>query len=114
NRPPAGSGTQPRPGDLPSRRNDVGAGGTPMRKSTLLGGIAAAVLGMGLLPTAANATPENGDTSGTGDTSQTSTSDSAAASPGPLIVGGHESTEQYDWMASLKYRGEHSCGASLI
>ncbi len=85
-----------------------------MRKSTLLGGIAAAVLGMGLLPTAANATPENGDTSGPGETSGTSTSDSAAGSPGPLIAGGHESTEQYDWMASLKYQGEHSCGASLI
>ncbi|MHA6802456.1 S1 family peptidase [Salinifilum ghardaiensis] len=79
-----------------------------MRKSTLLGGIAAAVLGMGLLPTAANATPE------TGDTSQKSASESSAGSPDQLIVGGHESTEQYDWMASLKYQGEHSCGASLI
>jgi secreted trypsin-like serine protease len=32
----------------------------------------------------------------------------------PLIVGGHDATEQYDWMASLQRSGQHSCGASLI
>lgn len=30
------------------------------------------------------------------------------------MVGGQESTEQYEWMASLQQAGEHNCGASLI
>lgn len=31
-----------------------------------------------------------------------------------LAVGGHDASEQYDWMASLQKAGKHSCGASLI
>ncbi|GAA4856883.1 serine protease [Saccharopolyspora cebuensis] len=38
----------------------------------------------------------------------------AADDPGALIVGGHDATEQYDWMASLQQSGQHSCGGSLI
>ncbi|QUH05776.1 serine protease [Saccharopolyspora erythraea] len=34
--------------------------------------------------------------------------------PGTLIVGGHDATEPYGWMASLQRQGQHSCGASLI
>ncbi|MEV0085819.1 serine protease [Saccharopolyspora sp. NPDC050642] len=58
----------------------------------LLAGLAAVALGTGLLPATA----------------------SAADDPGALIVGGHDATEQYDWMASLQRAGNHSCGASLI
>lgn len=62
------------------------------RTSTLLGAIAAAVLSMAALPAAASAVDD----------------------PGALVVGGHNATEQYDWMASLQRAGQHSCGASLI
>jgi secreted trypsin-like serine protease len=58
----------------------------------LLGGIAAAALSIGMLPATANAVDD----------------------PEALIVGGHDATEQYDWMASLQRAGNHSCGASLI
>ncbi|MEV6231638.1 serine protease [Saccharopolyspora shandongensis] len=58
----------------------------------LLAGLAAVALSCGLLPATA----------------------SAADDPGALIVGGHDATEQYDWMASLQRAGNHSCGASLI
>ena len=40
--------------------------------------------------------------------------ESTADDPNTLIVGGHEATEQYDWMASLQRQGQHSCGASLV
>ncbi|PKW14375.1 S1 family peptidase [Saccharopolyspora spinosa] len=58
----------------------------------LLGAVAAAALSIGMLPATAN----------------------AINNPGALIVGGHDATEQYDWMASLQRAGKHSCGASLI
>lgn len=61
------------------------------KRSTLLAGIAAVALGTGVAPAA-----------------------TASDDPGVLIVGGHDATEQYDWMASLQRDGNHSCGASLI
>ncbi|GAA2820656.1 serine protease [Saccharopolyspora taberi] len=63
------------------------------RTSLVLGGLVALALAAGAAP-AATAAP--------------------ADDPGALIVGGHEATEQYDWMASLQRQGQHSCGASLI
>lgn len=40
---------------------------------------------------------------------------SAAADGQPFIVGGHDATEEYAFMASLQTAdGQHSCGASLI
>lgn len=62
------------------------------RTSTLLGAIAAALLSMAAVPAAASAVDD----------------------PGALVVGGHNATEQYDWMASLQRAGQHSCGASLV
>ena len=41
----------------------------------------------------------------------------AAAAPQdvtPLIVGGHDATEDYSWMVSLQQQGQHFCGGSLI
>ncbi|MCI2424173.1 serine protease [Saccharopolyspora sp. K220] len=40
----------------------------------------------------------------------------AAASdePRPLVIGGHDATEEYPFMASLQVAGSHNCGASLI
>lgn len=71
-----------------------------MRKlSTLLGGAAALALSVGFAP-AAGAAGEPGEL--------------IAPDAGPLIVGGHEASEQYDFMASLQREGSHSCGASLI
>lgn len=32
----------------------------------------------------------------------------------PMIVGGHEATEDYSWMVSMQKNGSHSCGGSLI
>lgn len=32
----------------------------------------------------------------------------------PLIVGGHDATEEYPFMVSLQMNGSHGCGASLI
>jgi secreted trypsin-like serine protease len=58
----------------------------------LLGSIAAAALSTAILPATANAIDD----------------------PATLIIGGHDATEQYDWMASLQRAGNHSCGASLI
>lgn len=64
-------------------------------KSLVMGGIAACALVAGVLPLSASAATQTDD-------------------PDTLIVGGHEATEQYDWMASLQRDGNHSCGASLI
>jgi secreted trypsin-like serine protease len=38
----------------------------------------------------------------------------AAADATPFIVGGHDATEDYSFMASLQQQGQHGCGASLI
>ncbi|PRW64897.1 S1 family peptidase [Actinopolyspora mortivallis] len=38
----------------------------------------------------------------------------AADEPEPMIVGGHDATQQYSFMASLQSGGSHLCGASLI
>lgn len=67
------------------------------RTSLVLGSLAALAMSVGAMPAAANAAvaPPSDD-------------------PGTLIVGGGDSTEQYDWMASLQRDGQHSCGASLI
>ncbi|MFC7341936.1 S1 family peptidase [Saccharopolyspora griseoalba] len=69
------------------------------RLSTLLGGVAALALSAGFAP-AAVAADDPGEL--------------IASDAEPLIVGGHEATEQYDFMASLQREGSHSCGASLI
>lgn len=66
------------------------------KTSLVLSGLAALTLGIGGMPTVANAAPTSLD------------------DPSTLIVGGHGATEQYDWMASLQRQGQHSCGASLI
>ncbi|WP_184728882.1 S1 family peptidase [Saccharopolyspora phatthalungensis] len=58
----------------------------------LLGSAASLALSMAMLPATANAVDD----------------------PGTLILGGHDATERYDWMASLQRGGNHSCGASLI
>jgi secreted trypsin-like serine protease len=66
----------------------------------LLGGFTAMILSLGMAPGVANA------------------SDNPFAlvdkNPNTLIVGGHNATEQYPWMASLQRAGQHSCGGSLI
>ncbi|SFS54609.1 S1 family peptidase [Saccharopolyspora flava] len=61
------------------------------KTSALLSGIAAVALSAGFAPAA-----------------------QAIDNPGALIVGGHDATESYEWMASLQREGSHSCGASLI
>ncbi|WP_235878668.1 S1 family peptidase [Saccharopolyspora karakumensis] len=61
------------------------------KSSALLSGIAALALSAGFAPAA-----------------------QAIDNPGALIVGGHDATESYEWMASLQRSGSHSCGASLI
>lgn len=38
----------------------------------------------------------------------------AADGPDTMIVGGHDATQQYSFMASLQSGGSHLCGASLI
>ncbi|RZS44950.1 trypsin [Herbihabitans rhizosphaerae] len=39
---------------------------------------------------------------------------SASADVQPMIIGGHDATEDYSFMASLQRNGRHNCGASLI
>lgn len=68
-----------------------------MKKRTLLlGSFAAVAMTMGAMPAVGNAAPAPTD------------------NPNTLIVGGHEATENYEWMASLQRQGKHTCGASLI
>ncbi|GAB3284278.1 serine protease [Parasphingorhabdus pacifica] len=62
-----------------------------------LGGLAALALSVGAAPAVANA-----------DVTE------PADDPSTLIVGGHDATEQYDWMASLQSGGQHGCGGSLV
>jgi secreted trypsin-like serine protease len=38
----------------------------------------------------------------------------AAASAEPLVIGGHDATEDYPFMTSLQVSGKHNCGGSLI
>jgi secreted trypsin-like serine protease len=62
-----------------------------MRKRSLIVGLLAAVLTAGALPTAAWADDVE-----------------------PLIVGGHDATEEYSFVASLQDDGKHFCGGALI
>lgn len=65
------------------------------KRAMLLGGFAAMAMTLGAVPAVANAADSDDD-------------------PSTLIVGGHEATENYEWMASLQQNGNHRCGASLI
>lgn len=65
-------------------------------RNLVIGGMAALALSAGAAP--AVAAPAAGPPGGGDD----------------LAIGGHDASEQYDWMASLQKGGKHACGASLI
>ncbi len=68
-----------------------------MRKRALLtSSLAAIAMTVGAPPAVANAAPEPTD------------------NPNTLVIGGHDATESYEWMASLQRQGNHTCGASLV
>lgn len=69
-------------------------------RALVLGGFAALAMGVGAVPAAAGAA--------------TLLPDDQNSPPNTLVVGGHDATESYEWMASLQRSGQHSCGASLI
>ncbi|MBA8822889.1 secreted trypsin-like serine protease [Saccharopolyspora lacisalsi] len=64
------------------------------KRSLLIGVVAAACTALGGLSAPAVATP--------------------ADTPETMIIGGHDATEQYSFIASLQSGGRHLCGASLI